>query len=334
MTSWVSELQTSIKDARSLLLALDLDPTDFPDLDLFPEFPLRVPLAFVDRMQKGNLDDPLLRQVLSLNQESWVVPGFSEDPLEEHETNFPGILHKYSSRVLVILRGGCAINCRYCFRRHFPYRDQTLTKRSFKHLLAYLNKENAINEVIFSGGDPLMADDSSLGEVIQAVGSLTSIKRIRFHTRLPVVLPNRVTAGLIRVFRDAPVPVILVLHSNHAQEIDKSLSKVVSKLRRVCRSVLNQAVILKGVNDSAQAQISLCETLFDSGIDPYYLNVLDPVSGSHHFAIQPDQISEIYQGMLEALPGFLVPKLVQEKSGVGHKSLWRHPLCRSTGYYI
>ena len=162
MNSWVSELQASIRDTHTLLSALNLGPADFPELDLSPQFPLRVPIAFVDRMQKGDRNDPLLKQVLSVKHERQVVVGYSEDPLDERRTGSSGVLHKYRSRVLVILRGGCAVNCRYCFRRHFPYDDHTLTKRSIPKLLAYLTANTSVNEVIFSGGDPLMADDTDL----------------------------------------------------------------------------------------------------------------------------------------------------------------------------
>ena len=292
-------------------------------VDQSPDFPVRVPEPFVTRMVPGDPHDPLLRQVLAVADERHVMPGFVKDPLDELLGSMPGVLHKYRSRVLVIYRGGCAINCRYCFRRHFPYQENTLTARDFDGLVSYLKAHPEVNEVILSGGDPLMADDQALSGLFVRLESVSSIHRLRIHTRLPIVIPERVTDTLCQIIAATALPVVMVLHSNHANEIDQSVMDAVSQLRVVCRSVLNQSVILKGINDSADVLIALSERLFEAGIDPYYLNVLDRVSGAHHFDVSDLEVAALHQALLNALPGYLVPKLVREVPGIGHKVQWK-----------
>jgi len=292
-------------------------------VDQSPDFPVRVPEPFVTRMVPGDPHDPLLLQVLAVADERHVMPGFVKDPLDELEGPMPGVLHKYRSRVLVIYRGGCAINCRYCFRRHFPYQENTLTARDIDGLVSYLKAHPEVNEVILSGGDPLMADDQALSGLFVRLESVSSIHRLRIHTRLPIVIPERVTDTLCQTIAAAALPVVMVLHSNHANEIDQSVMDAVSQLRGVCRSVLNQSVILKGINDSADVLIALSERLFEAGIDPYYLNVLDRVSGAHHFDVSDLEVAALHQALLNALPGYLVPKVVREVPGIGHKVQWK-----------
>ena len=292
-------------------------------VDKSPDFPVRVPEPFVTRMVPGDPHDPLLRQVLAVADERHAMPGFVKDPLDELEGPMPGVLHKYRSRVLVIYRGGCAINCRYCFRRHFPYQENTLTARDIDGLVSYLKAHPEVNEVILSGGDPLMADDQALSGLFVRLESVSSIHRLRIHTRLPIVIPERVTDLLCQAIAATALPVVMVLHSNHANEIDQSVMDAVSQLRAVCRSVLNQSVILKGINDSADVLIALSERLFEAGIDPYYLNVLDRVSGAHHFDVSDLEVAALHQALLNALPGYLVPKLVREVPGIGHKVQWK-----------
>ena len=292
-------------------------------VDQSPDFPVRVPEPFVTRIVPGDPHDPLLRQVLAVTDERHAMPGFVKDPLDELEGPMPGMLHKYRSRVLVIYRGGCAINCRYCFRRHFPYQENTLTARDIDGLVSYLKAHPEVNEVILSGGDPLMADDQALSGLFVRLESVSSIHRLRIHTRLPIVIPERVTDTLCQIIAATALPVVMVLHSNHANEIDQSVMDAVSQLRGVCRSVLNQSVILKGINDSADVLVALSERLFEAGIDPYYLNVLDRVSGAHHFDVSDLEVAALHQALLNALPGYLVPKLVREVPGIGHKVQWK-----------
>lgn len=322
MKAWQRILADSLTTSNQLLSRLGL--TDqMQSVDQSPDFPVRVPEPFVTRMVPGDPHDPLLRQVLAVADERHAMPGFVKDPLDELEGPMPGVLHKYRSRVLVIYRGGCAINCRYCFRRHFPYQENTLTARDIDGLVSYLKAHPEVNEVILSGGDPLMADDQALSGLFVRLESVSSIHRLRIHTRLPIVIPERVTDLLCQAIATTALPVVMVLHSNHANEIDQSVMDAVSQLRVVCRSVLNQSVILKGINDSADVLIALSERLFEAGIDPYYLNVLDRVSGAHHFDVSDLEVAALHQALLNALPGYLVPKLVREVPGIGHKVQWK-----------
>jgi EF-P beta-lysylation protein EpmB len=320
---WQRILADSLTTSNQLLSRLGLMTDQVQSVDQSPDFPVRVPEPFVTRMVPGDPHDPLLRQVLAVADERHAMPGFVKDPLDELEGPMPGVLHKYRSRVLVIYRGGCAINCRYCFRRHFPYQENTLTARDIDGLVSYLKAHPEVNEVILSGGDPLMADDQALSGLFVRLESVSSIHRLRIHTRLPIVIPERVTDLLCQAIAATALPVVMVLHSNHANEIDQSVMDAVSQLRVVCRSVLNQSVILKGINDSADVLIALSERLFEAGIDPYYLNVLDRVSGAHHFDVSDLEVAALHQALLNALPGYLVPKLVREVPGIGHKVQWK-----------
>ncbi|HBC49253.1 MAG TPA: EF-P beta-lysylation protein EpmB [Gammaproteobacteria bacterium] len=323
MKAWQRILADSLTTSNQLLSRLGLMTDQVQSVDQSPDFPVRVPEPFVTRMVPGDPHDPLLRQVLAVADERHAMPGFVKDPLDELEGPMPGVLHKYRSRVLVIYRGGCAINCRYCFRRHFPYQENTLTARDIDGLVSYLKAHPEVNEVILSGGDPLMADDQALSGLFVRLESVSSIHRLRIHTRLPIVIPERVTDLLCQAIAATALPVVMVLHSNHANEIDQSVMDAVSQLRVVCRSVLNQSVILKGINDSADVLIALSERLFEAGIDPYYLNVLDRVSGAHHFDVSDLEVAALHQALLNALPGYLVPKLVREVPGIGHKVQWK-----------
>ena len=323
MKAWQRILADSVTTSNQLLSRLGLMTDQVQSVDQSPDFPVRVPEPFVTRIVPGDPHDPLLRQVLAVTDERHAMPGFVKDPLDELEGPMPGMLHKYRSRVLVIYRGGCAINCRYCFRRHFPYQENTLTARDIDGLVSYLKAHPEVNEVILSGGDPLMADDQALSGLFVRLESVSSIHRLRIHTRLPIVIPERVTDTLCQIIAATALPVVMVLHSNHANEIDQSVMDAVSQLRVVCRSVLNQSVILKGINDSADVLIALSERLFEAGIDPYYLNVLDRVSGAHHFDVSDLEVAALHQALLNALPGYLVPKLVREVPGIGHKVQWK-----------
>ena len=323
MNSWQKELANGVTSSKALLTRLGLDATELLGVDHTPTFSVRVPQPYITRMVPGDPYDPLLRQVLAVIDERTLIPGYMADPLDEFDSALPGVLHKYRSRVLLIYRGGCAINCRYCFRRHFPYQEQTLTSRDVELLIKYLFEHPEVNEVILSGGDPLMADDSSIRDLLSRLESIPTIVRLRIHSRLPVVIPARVTASLCETIASTRLPVVMVLHINHANEVDSSMIGAVGRLRAVCRSVLNQAVILRGVNDSAKSLITLSERLFEAGIDPYYLNVLDRVAGAHHFDVNDEEVATLYQALLNALPGYLVPKLVREVPGVGHKMPWR-----------
>lgn len=314
--NWQKELASGFTDPFSLLSYLDLDPSDFGShAEARRLFPMRVPRFFASLMEKGNWQDPLLLQVLPSNQEFLTAQGFSQDPLEEHDTANPGLLHKYHSRVLLIVKGGCAVNCRYCFRRHFPYADNALSNDELESNIAYIAANQAIDEVILSGGDPLMAKDSKLAALAEKLAAIPHIKRLRIHTRLPVVMPARLDDAFFQWFAELPVQRVLVLHINHANEVSDELADKLTPLRQAGVTVLNQAVLLKGVNDSATAQAHLNETLFAAGIMPYYLHLLDKVQGAAHFDIDIEQAREIMAEVIKRLPGFMVPKLVTEIGG-------------------
>ncbi len=319
--NWLKQLANGISDPQKLLEQLEIDPEPWQNgFDARKLFAQRVPQSFVERMQKGNPFDPLLRQVLPLSAEFEVHSGYSNDPLQEQNNDIPGLLHKYRNRALMIVKGGCAINCRYCFRRHFPYQENKGNKTTWQQSLDYLAQHDELNEVILSGGDPLMAKDDELRWLVDHIADIPHIKRLRIHSRLPVVIPARVTDELVSLLAGTRLQVILVTHINHAQEINQELSDALSKLKRVGVTLLNQGVMLKGVNDSVDAQVQLSEALFDSGVLPYYIHVLDKVQGAAHFFISDQQAKAIMAGVIERVSGYLVPKLTREIGGRSSKT--------------
>ncbi|OXX56388.1 EF-P beta-lysylation protein EpmB [Vibrio sp. V12_P9A6T4] len=319
--NWLQQLTNAISNPAELLQQLEIDPAlwqnGFAARKLFA---LRVPQSFVDRMEKGNPYDPLLRQVLPLNEEFEWHDGYSNDPLDEQNNAIPGLLHKYRNRVLMIVKGGCAINCRYCFRRHFPYQENKGSKQVWQQSVDYIAAHPELNEVILSGGDPLMAKDEELRWLIDAISSVPHIKRLRIHSRLPVVIPARITDALCDLLGDTRLQVILVTHINHANEINLEFKQQMSRLRAINVTLLNQGVLLKGVNDSVDAQVALSETLFDAGILPYYLHVLDKVQGAAHFFVSDQKAKEIMAGVIERVSGYLVAKLTREIGGRASKT--------------
>jgi EF-P beta-lysylation protein EpmB len=319
--TWRQELASAFSSISELLSELELD---FADTELAPDilhkFPLRVPRGFVARMQKGDLNDPLLRQVLPIGCEGRLVPGFTNDPVGDlASARGRGFLQKYHGRALLMITGACAIHCRYCFRRAYPYDEGTVSASQFDTVVAMLNADTSINEVILSGGDPLSLTDQKLEIMLTALDQIDHIRRIRIHTRLPIVLPERIDSGLIRTLSQVVTPLIVVLHSNHANEVDRTVARAIQKLRPHVWNILNQAVLLRGVNDSAPALIALSERLFEIGVSPYYLHQLDPVQGAAHFLVDDDTALDIVSAAANILPGFLVPKLVREVSGAPAK---------------
>lgn len=319
--NWLQQLTNAISNPAELLQQLEINPAlwqnGFAARKLFA---LRVPQSFVDRMEKGNPYDPLLRQVLPLNEEFEWHDGYSNDPLDEQNNAIPGLLHKYRNRVLMIVKGGCAINCRYCFRRHFPYQENKGSKQVWQQSVDYIAAHPELNEVILSGGDPLMAKDEELRWLIDAISSVPHIKRLRIHSRLPVVIPARITDALCDLLGETRLQVILVTHINHANEINLEFKQQMSRLRAINVTLLNQGVLLKGVNDSVDAQVALSETLFDAGILPYYLHVLDKVQGAAHFFVSDQKAKEIMAGVIERVSGYLVAKLTREIGGRASKT--------------
>ncbi|WP_063369814.1 EF-P beta-lysylation protein EpmB [Pseudoalteromonas luteoviolacea] len=320
-SNWQKELANVVTCPDTLLNMLGLE-THFSAKDLAAKrlFPVRVPRPFIAKMRYGDPNDPLLLQVMPLHQEFIAASGFNKDPLEEQDAPVPGLLHKYQSRVLLMLKTGCAVNCRYCFRRHFPYQDNQVNKRALAPIFEYLVEHPEINEVILSGGDPLMAKDDMISWLLDELEALPQIKRIRIHSRLPVVIPARVTDALCNRLANSRLKAILVNHINHPNEIDDDFKAAMSKLKQAGVTLLNQSVLLKGINDCAQTLSALSEALFDSDILPYYLHLLDKVEGASHFDMEETEAIDLVAQMLETLPGFLVPKLVREIGGKQSKT--------------
>ena len=283
-------------------------------------FPLRVPKGFVDRIKKGNPDDPLLKQVLPIEEEERSTEGFTTDPLDEQKFQAsPGLLHKYHGRALLVTTGACAIHCRYCFRRHFPYSASNPSSDQWHQALKYLEKDESIREIILSGGDPLSLADSRLTELISKLSDIPHILRLRIHTRMPIVLPERVHKDMLRWLTRSRLRPILVVHANHANELDNKVADAMDKLHQAYVPIFNQSVLLKGINDSVDALTELSERLFDIRVIPYYLHMLDPVKGTAHFNVDEADAAKILRQLNKKLPGYLVPKLVREITGARYK---------------
>ncbi len=319
--SWQQQLADAFNRVEDLLHYLELGDQLQPCMKAASRaFGFRVTRFFASLMEKGNMDDPLLRQVLPLGAELEDIAGFSTDPLADqasHQGN--GLLHKYHGRVLLITTGACAINCRYCFRRHFPYGDHQASPSHWQPLLQQLQSDADISEVILSGGDPLSLGNARLGALIGQLQKIPHLKRLRIHSRLPVVLPGRLDQGLAEILDDCRLPTSLVLHINHPKEISTELSQALMPLRRQGVILLNQAVLLRGINDSAEVQARLAEELFQAGVLPYYLHQLDRVKGAAHFGVEDERAAALHQAMQARLPGYLLPRLVREIPGAHSK---------------
>jgi EF-P beta-lysylation protein EpmB len=300
-----------------LLAFLELDRARIPDLDIEPDaFGLRVPRAFAERMRRGDPEDPLLRQVLPLGAERRPVRGYVEDPVADATAErVPGLLVKYEGRALLMATGACAIHCRYCFRRHFPYRDLGPTQARLERALAAITRDTSLTEVVLSGGDPLMLDDARLDALIQGLERIDHLKRLRLHSRVPVVSPSRLTAQLATSLTRGRFASTLVIHANHPRELDESVRAALLDWRAAGVTLLNQSVLLRGVNDQAEILAELSERLFECGVLPYYLHGLDLVAGSAHFQVSDEDAKHLLAGMRARLPGYLVPRLVREISG-------------------
>jgi EF-P beta-lysylation protein EpmB len=320
-TRWQTEMADAVRDPAELLALLGLG-SDWlePARQAAATFPLRVPRAFVHRMRKGDPADPLLRQVLPLGEELKDVPGYIRDPVGDMPSVAArGLLHKYEGRVLLITTGACGVHCRYCFRRHFPYTDETARTDEWREALEYLKADASIDEVILSGGDPLSLSDTRLAALARALEDIPHIERLRIHTRQPVVLPSRVDDALAAWLNACRLQKVVVLHVNHAREMDQAVRDACARLREAGVTLLNQTVLLRGVNDSADALSDLSEALFAGQVLPYYLNLLDPVAGAAHFDVSEPKALELMAALRARLPGYLVPKLVREVPGAPSK---------------
>jgi len=319
---WQQILADLVTDPKELLQFLELDPLQLNlDPRVLAAFPLKVPRPFMARMEKGNWQDPLLRQVLPLDRELPVAGDLAAtDPLDEgHSNPLPGLLHKYHGRVLLTVAPHCAIHCRYCFRRHFDYRHNTPGRQAWLAVVDYIRQDPDIREVIYSGGDPLAAGDRQLAWLTGQLETVPHLQRLRIHSRTPVMIPQRVTTDLLQWLGNSRLNPVLVVHCNHAREVDDDVARAFNRLRAEGVTLLNQSVLLKGVNDSLSALRELSETLFAAGVLPYYLHLLDPVQGVGHFDVAAARGRSLVTQMQNCLPGYLVPRLVREQAGAGAK---------------
>jgi EF-P beta-lysylation protein EpmB len=318
---WQQLWREAVTDPAELLRLLDLSAHAarlLPAADT--GFALRVPRGFVARMRRGDPTDPLLLQVLPQAAELGEIPGFTRDAVGDLGARAAnGLLHKYEGRALLIATGSCAVHCRYCFRRHFPYAEETAAANRWQLALEHLRADASIGEVILSGGDPLSLATPKLTELTQALASIPHVRRLRIHTRLPVVLPERVDAEFADWLAAVPVQKVVVLHANHAQEIDDAVAAACAALRAAGATVLNQAVLLRRINDDADVLAALSERLFEAGVLPYYLHQLDRVAGAAHFEVADATALALLDALRARLPGYLVPRLVREVAGAPSK---------------
>lgn len=323
-SNWQFSLKQAIQSVEQLLEQLDLAIEQLP-YGLRPgakHFPIKVPRQFVSRMKKSDPFDPLLLQVLPLAQEQTITPDFSLDPLQEKNASpVPGLFHKYHGRVLLLVTGACAVHCRYCFRQHFSYNEHAIGEERWKQIKNYLQSNSSINEVIFSGGDPLTVTDEKLHKWLIDLEQVPHIKRVRFHTRFPVVLPERIDYSFLTTLKKSSLKKVMVLHINHPQEIDESVINMVKQLKLTDITLLNQSVLLKNINDNAETIIHLSEKLFDAGVMPYYLHLTDKTQGTQHFVVSEYKAKKMMKQVAQKLPGFLVPKLAREIPGMGAKKI-------------
>jgi EF-P beta-lysylation protein EpmB len=321
LLTWRQVMKEAVRDPVELCELLDL-PAEFAQraIQASKSFPLFAPRPFVARMRPGDAADPLLRQVLPLEAESITATGFTADPVGDHAAKVhPGLIHKYQGRVLMVTTGACAVHCRYCFRRHFPYADAPKSLAAWEPAFDAIAEDGSISEVILSGGDPLTLVDPLLAQLADRLAEIPHLRRLRVHTRLPIVIPQRVTDELLTWLCGTRLTPIMVIHSNHPAEIDSSVAVALSRLVEAGIPVLNQAVLLRGVNDDVAMLADLCERLVNLRVMPYYLHQLDRVGGAAHFEVPIERGREIVAQLQSRLPGYAVPRYVQEIAGEEHK---------------
>ena len=309
---------------QDLLDELQLNPEalKYTLLPVSPNFPLKVPAAFVKRIKKGDPDDPLLKQILPIESETTQVKGFLSDPVADLQHQVaPGLIHKYANRALLIATGACSIHCRYCFRREYPYEEASISDNNLDAVIDYLQNHKNIQEIILSGGDPLTLSNRRLGKLLDKLASIPHLKSLRIHSRQAIAMPERIDQGLIDMLSKSRFKTCMVIHCNHANEIDQTVIKQLSLLRQAGIMLLNQSVLLKGVNDNVQTLCNLSEKLYQAGVLPYYINALDRVQGSAHFLVEDEDAKNLVNTMRESLPGYLVPRLVKDIPGKKSKTI-------------
>lgn len=321
---WQREMQAAIRSLEGLLAALGLTPDDVAvSPSAAAQFPVLVTPTMLGRMHPGDPRDPLLLQFLPRHEESLPQPpGFGTDPVAEAGMlRGEGLLQKYAGRLLAVTTGACAVHCRYCFRRHFPYGEQHAGAGQWQELLALLREDASLEELILSGGDPLMLTNRRLAALLKPLAQLNTVRRLRIHTRLPVVLPSRIDRGLLELLGEAAQDVVVVVHVNHARELDTEAEAALARLRARGALLLNQAVLLRGINDTVDAQAELWRRLGEAGVLAYYLHLLDPVSGAAHFEVDETRARALIAALRAQLPGYLVPRLARETPGEASKTV-------------
>ncbi|TWT75208.1 EF-P beta-lysylation protein EpmB [Allorhodopirellula solitaria] len=327
---WLDSMRRAIRSAAELRHVLGLESPgpengasgENPSgREVDYDFPVFVPREFAARMQPGDDSDPLLLQVMPSSAEGVEVAGFDADPVGDREANVaPGVLHKYAARALIITTGACGVHCRYCFRRAFPYHEAGSRSQAYAPSLDYLRQRDDIDEVIFSGGDPLTMTDSTLETLIGEIEAIEHVKRLRIHSRMPIVIPSRVNSFLVERLRHSRLSAWMVVHSNHAAEIDAETSSALQRMVDAGIPVLNQSVLLRGINDSVAALEALSRSLIDCRVIPYYLHQLDRVAGAAHFEVPQERGLELIAQLESRLPGFAVPRYVREIAGEKSKT--------------
>ena len=323
-SDWQTQLRECFSSGLQLLDFLGVNPADVGEAEAAAaDFPVKVPQSFARRMRRGDPRDPLLLQVLARRYELDTVPGYSNDPVGESNgvIRRSGVIHKYHGRALLIVTAGCAVNCRYCFRRHFPYAQNRNSRAEWEQALDYVRSDSSIEEIILSGGDPLVITDAHLAELVTQVADIRHVHRLRVHSRTPVVLPDRVTPALVRTLSSSRLQSVVVIHANHAKEIDASVADAMRTLRDAGITLLNQSVLLRDVNDNLGALTGLSEALFEASVLPYYLHLLDPVAGAAHFNVPIEEAQALHRELAAKLSGYLVPRLVREDAGAAGKTL-------------
>jgi len=322
LPSWKIEISHSIRSPIDLVNALSLPLSLLPSIEAaHKEFPIRVPPGYLAKIEKNNIHDPLLMQVLAIDEELKPTEGYDEDPVgDQAAEKTPGLLHKYYGRALLTVTGACGIHCRYCFRRHFDYAASNPAKSHWQKNIQYLNDDPSIFEIILSGGDPLSLDNNKLAKIINDLETIPHLKILRIHSRQPIVAPSRIDQELIQLLTDTRFKCVLVLHCNHPAEIDELTENYVKQLKLANIDVLNQSVLLKGINNTVETLEALSHTLFMAGIQPYYLHTLDKVSGAAHFDVPESEAITLHEKLQKRLPGYLTPRLVREIEGKPYKT--------------
>jgi L-lysine 2,3-aminomutase len=311
---WQSVLADAVRSPAELCRQLSLDPSLAADAgQAAGRFLLLVPRTYLARIPPGDPTDPLLLQVLPQAAETVAVPGYSADPVGEADAQCgPNLLRKYQGRILMVTTGACGVHCRFCFRRHFPY---IAVPSPWAAAAWEIAQDRSIEEVILSGGDPLTLPDSELAQLFDELAQISHLRRLRIHTRLPVMIPQRVTDELISLIRGNRLSPMMVVQVNHPAEIDQAVAEAFGRLVDGGIPVLNQSVLLRGVNDRVEVLAELCRRLVDLRVIPYYLHQLDPVAGAAHFAVPTQTGTALVAELRARLPGYAVPRYVCERPG-------------------